>query len=322
MFSMKVVEIHKVQGEYFAKFPHDNWSNRILLSLADNEEFKSFILKDYISANQKFFDLKEIRHKKLDNGLIVVDGSEIFYLANDNVFSGEVMLVSESFSSLSSKPWITLSSLPNDFLLKIKEKEVEIIYRNPTYSLKIISFLLLRKIGIIPSNFHVDMMYPELFGTIHSDSTVTKVEMVKFSRYILPHKIVFSILVTSDGNKNYYMLNFSRNKWRVKSANSQEGAVNILHKFLLKIHKEFVRFVEKLFDRWKWLEKAWHIGVGVVRYISETKFLKFALLLFCVGILVYLASRSSVFLALLTLGLIYALGVRLMLYINFRGRIV
>ncbi|MEN2998614.1 MAG: hypothetical protein ABDH28_06235 [Brevinematia bacterium] len=312
-----LLEITKPQGEYIAEFSYDPWVSKIILCLTNNEEFKSFVLENYISANKNFLELKNVLHHRINDNLIILDGKEINFIANDNIFLGKITLVSESFSSLRLKTEINTSLLPQDYTMEIKNNKVEITYRNPVYSLKILSFLLLRKIGIIPSEIHIESLYPSLFEVIPLDSKFVRVDIVKFSRYILPHKVTFSISVSTD-TTNYYSLVYSKGKWRIRSSNFQKGAVNQFHKFILNLYHSITELWEKTLEKWKWLNTIQQF----LKQVRKKKLVKMFFILASIGFLTYLMLKSKLVFILVTMYFLYLLLIRISLYINFKGKVI
>ncbi|MFN4245362.1 MAG: hypothetical protein ACK4F9_04345 [Brevinematia bacterium] len=316
-----IVEIEKNQGEYVASFKYDIWASRIILHLANNEDLKTFVLEDCISSNKEFLELKKLNHKKLNN-TIILDGKEIQLVANDNILKGKIFLVPISYSNLSEKKSLDISSLPTDFSIEFNENNVKVIYRNPEYSSKIIAFLLLREIGIIPSEFHVDSLAITISNIIPRNDRYIKVEMVKFGKFILPHKITLSILIKSYDGQTYQMLSFSKNKWKTQSINSQKGAINFIHKILLNTYEYVTYQSSKIIDNYSWI-KSFLIKISkTLEKISKTNLLKWfiTIMLFSIGI--YIMTKLGIFLIIILIYFIYFFTKRLLIYINFKGKIV
>lgn len=312
-----LLEITRKNGELTSKIRYDNWINQIIPIISDNEEFKSFILEDYVSSNKTFLEFVNISYKKINN-TIIIDGKDIEFIASDNVLKGKIMLVSEKFSSLSTKTSINVPSLPQDYSIKIEKDFVEITYRNPTISTKILAFLLLRKIGIIPQPLHVESLHLALYESIPQNTKIIKFEIVKFSKYILPNKIILSIKISSDLGENYYLLTLSKGKWKITSINSQKGYVNLLHKIILKGYQKCYNFFTDLTTKWKWLDKI----VNFISKIMQIKYIKNLLIFILIILGIMLIFKSMILLTIALIPVLYLLVIRIFLYINFRGKVV
>ncbi|MCX8029035.1 MAG: hypothetical protein N2712_03470 [Brevinematales bacterium] len=308
-----VIEIYKRNGEYQVNFKYDEWISKLVLFLSENEEFKSFVLEDYVSANKNFFDVSGIEYKTVGD-VILVDGKCIETIANDNIVRGKIYLSSERYHYLVSRPSVSILSLPYDYCMTIEDEDVKIEYRDPKYTLKVISFLMLRSVGVIPSYFHIENMVSSLKEIFNSDAKFIRVEIVKFSRYVLPHKVEFSILVIVDDRKNYYSLTLRRNIWKVRSINSENGSVNIIHKIILNSYYWLVGNLEKI----DWLNNV----IVKVSKIFKIKSMRVFLITVFSLLGIYLVLRYALFLTIFFMIVLFMFLKRLFLYFNFRGRLV
>lgn len=317
-----MIEIFKENGEYVIKVPEDTWINRILPTLMDNEDLKTIILENYTSSNKNFFETKSINFVKKNN-LILVDGKNLDYISHDNVFEGKIHVVSQNFSSLVQKSNIPpISSLPVDFSIEIEKKHIKIRYRNFMYTSKAIAFFILRNFGIIPSEFHIDSIHHNLTGIIPQNTSYVKIELVKYSKYILPHKIIFSIVVSYDDNKYYYTLTLSKNKWKIQSTNTQKGCLNFFHKFLVKSREKIITKYENLKLKISLFGKLSKSIENIVKTMKSNSFIRIPLEVLSIAILVFLAMKLRIIFTLLLLLVAYVLLRRIFLYINFNRRIV
>lgn len=308
-----LAEIIRQNGEYIAILKRDHWITRIILHISENEEFKSFIMEDCISSNKNFFDINGVKYKKINN-ILVLDGKEIRVLSNDNILSGKVYLSSESYQSLSSRRNIAPSSLAYDYCIDIERDNVRIYYRNKRYTPKILAFLILRKIGILPSETQVESLYSTLQDVIHGEFKYLALDIVKFSKYVLPHKVELSFELKLDDSRNYYLLTHTRRGWRIKSINTYKGAVNIIHRITLNSYYWLLKQTE----RYSWIRS---IKVFLSK-VFNIKPIKVVLILFLVLLSIYLILNYSIFMTIFILMITIVIVRRILLYINFKGSLI
>lgn len=308
-----LAEVVKQNGEYIAKLKHDHWITKIILHISENEEFKSFVMEDCISSNKNFFDINGVEYKKFNN-IIVLDGKEIRVLSSDNISTGKIYLSSESYQSISLRRSITPSSLAYDYYIDIKKDGIKINYRNKRYTLKILAFLILREIGILPSETQVESLYSTLQDVIQSDFNHLTLEIVKFSRYVFPHKVELSFELNLDNTKNYYLLTHTRRGWRIKSINTNKGAVNTIHKLTLNSYY----WLQEQTERYSWIRSVKVFLSKLLNIKPIRVILTFSLLLLSI----YLILNYSIFMTTFIIIIMIIIVRRIMLYINFKGSLV
>ncbi|MGC8870526.1 MAG: hypothetical protein ACP5PT_05505 [Brevinematia bacterium] len=309
-----MLKVEKINGEYQFISPNDPWINKAILTISENLEFKTMVLHNFISANTKILDINDqVQYKKL-NSLILIDGKNFEIISNDNIYQGTIILSPENFKSLSNKRSIgDLDSLAQDYKVIIEKEKFKAIYRNPKYTLKLISFFLYRKIGIIPSELLIEKLAIVLQEVIPINFEEIEIKLVPLSRYFLPNEILFSIEISINKKKNYYLLKYHRKKWTIKSVNLQKGSVNFIHKLLL----ETLEFLSSQ-EWWKKLEKT----ISELKNFLKSKFI-LELFVITVGliILIYLTMRIRFLIDLIVIYVLWLIYKRTCLFLVFRREV-
>ncbi len=328
-----MVLVERVEGEYIVRMPLDLFSLNILLSLTKSDDFKSFVLIDYESANTGWFDFFGVEYKKLDKNTYLVSGNAVSLIARDTVKRGKILLCSESYQSLSSKVSTKVqsaikevrakdelrvsstSSLPVELTIWISGSVITFSFRDKRFVYDILSFYVYRKLSLVPTEFQVESLSLVLSEISISNKTIFR--FAKLGKCFLPGKVALSLEVLSDGKIQYFVLTYSRKRWNIKPNNSAKGALNFLHKFFLLIYG----FIYSLYERYIYSRFHYFID-GLGSRFSRTfgfYWVRDLGILIFFAVLVYFMLKSRfVFL----LGFIYLLWViykRFVVFVLFRG---
>ncbi|WP_143707855.1 hypothetical protein [Dictyoglomus thermophilum] len=292
--------------------------NKIIGVILESPEFKTLVLENFISANTKAIDLvEEVEYKKQNDNLILINGEDIEILLNDNIVNGTIMLVSENFRSLATKEIPTLGKLAQDYRMEIKDNKFEVVYRNPKYTSKLISFLIYRKIGIVPSDLLVEKLSTLLQDNIPQNFEKLELKIEKFGKYILPNKILLSIKLIIDGKVNYYLLKYERGRWSIKSINLQKGSINFFHKLLVQLTESVGVFLSSK----GWFYRLVDTFRKIDKFITSNAFLKYSILIFALIVGVYIVLKVRLLLILLFLYILWLLYKRFCLFLVFNREV-
>lgn len=312
-----MVKVEKLEGEYHFTSPYDPWINVAAASISESLEFKTFILENFISSNSKLINLsKDENYKKINESIVLLSGENFKFLLTDNIYRGILTLVSESFQSLSTKKLTNTENLAQDYKMIIDKDKVKAIYRNPQYTLRLISFFIYRKIGITPSELLIEKLSLILKEIIPTNLEKLELKVVRFSKYFLPNKVILSIEVITDSRKNYYLLTYKNKRWNIKSINLQKGSVNLIHKLLI----ESTEYIKNILESQNWLTQLSYKVKTIIDFISTSSFLKYSLVTLVVIILAYFI-RIKFLLLLLLLYLVWIIYKRTCLFIIFKGEV-
>ncbi len=228
-----MIVIEKYGGEYTLICDYFPQLPNVIEILTKNEDLKSFVLLDYVSSNANFFEVIDgVNYKKFASRSYIVDGKDLKVISKDNIFSGEIMLCSEPFKSLSSKSSLNQEYLPWEYKVKITQDKVIFTFRKYDYIALILAFIIINRISSKFDEISVSSLGLALDELIPNSSRV-EIEFVEFGKLILPHKIVISMKVSYDDGTRFYSIYLSKGKWTVKSNNLRKGATNFLHYLFL-----------------------------------------------------------------------------------------
>lgn len=273
-----MVSIEKLGGEYLVKLPFDHFSLNVLLSLTKSDDFKSFLLVDYESANASWFDFFNVEYKKIDTHTYILPANHIKLIAKDTVKKAIILLCSESYQSLSSKLNTKIQgiikdirgtvsksgelrvsvtqNLPIELSILVTDSEVFFSFRDKKFIYTILSFFVYREMSLLPNEFEVEKL-SLILSSINIDRNAY-LEFTQFGKCFLPNKVKLSIKVWGDGKVEYFTLSYSRGRWSMNPNNSNRGALNFVHKFLLfffdrateiynkYIYSRFYSFLDKI----------------------------------------------------------------------------